>query len=212
MRFTKNKYKRDVPSLLPFKLNGFSLVEVLIAAALLGLIASITASIFSISNRSTRQSGIAATALAAIDNDISGIKQLAETLTCCPGGCTTDQTLINSAITAGTQCKSGSSSGVSSYYFPLAAGDVTAFTNACNATTAVNDSITSTLITSINARPLPSGASSRTAVVDAASITPTSDEIAAHRVRVTYTGTVGTDGSFVNRTIKIVPTAANFCP
>jgi hypothetical protein len=132
-------------------------VEVLVAATLLGLIASITASIFTISNRSTRQSGIAATTLAAIDSDISGIKQLAEVLTCCPGSCTTNQNTISDAITTGTACTSGSSPGVASYYFPKQASDVTSFTDACNATTPANDSITSTLIDSINARTLPSG-------------------------------------------------------
>ena len=89
---------------------------------------------------------------------------------------------------------------------------MTTFTNACNATTSANDSITSTLITAINARTLPSGVASRTAVVDSAGATPTADEIAAHMVRVTYIGTTANGGSFVNRTIKIVPTVATFCP
>lgn len=192
--------------------SGFSLTEVLVAASLLGLIGSIVVSMFNLTTRTTTQTTTTANTLAAIDNDISQIKQLAETLTCCPGSCTTNQTIINTAISAGTKCTSGSSPGLSSYYFPIVAGDVTTFTNACAATTAAGDLITSTLITSINALPLPSGIASRTAVVDAAGATPTADEIAAHRVRVTYTGTTGAGGSFVNRTIKIVPTVATFCP
>ena len=198
----KSRKKRGGPNRTLFSSSGFSLVEVVIAASLLGLVISISATMFSISNRSTRQSGTAANTLAAIDTDISKIKEVAETLTCCPGSCTTNQTTINTAKTNG-KCANPSNPGDSSYYFPLQSADVTTFSNACNATTAANDSISQSFISSINALPLPSGISNRAATID---------EISTHRVTVSYSGSTGAGGSFANRTIKIVPTVANWCP
>ena len=178
---------------------GFSLVEVVVAVALLGLIGSITANVYGVITRSTTSTSTAANTLAAIDSDISRIKQISETLTCCPGSCTTNATTIATAV-ANSKC-GGSTPGLSSYYWPLVSGDVTTFEAACNATLA-NGAIETAMLSAINGLTQPTGAT-RTASVD---------EIAAHRILVTYTGTTGTGGSFVNRDIKIVPTVASFCP
>ena len=179
--------------------TGFSLIEVVVAAALLGLIGATVASLYGVSTRSTNATTAAANALSAIDSDISRVKQLSEQLTCCPGSCTTDTTTIASAVTSG-KCVS-STPGLSSYYWPQATADITTFTTACTATSS-NGAIETAMITGINALAQPSGAV-RTASVD---------EISAHRITVTYTGTTGSSGSFVNRTIKVVPTVAMFCP
>lgn len=177
--------------------NAFTLTEVIVAAGLAALIGSIVVSIFSISTRSTTSTTAAANTLSAIDSDISRIKQIAETLTCCPGSCTTT---VTSADVSTGKC-GGNTPGLSNYYWPLQAADITTFTTACNASSS-NGAIETAMLSAINALAQPAGAT-RTAVVD---------EISAHRIRVTYTGTTGQGGSFVNRTIKIVPTVSGFCP
>ena len=189
--------------------GGFTLFEVIIAAALIGLVGSIAGILFNVTARSTSSSTTAANTLAAVDSDLSRVKQLAEKLTCCPDSCTTDDAIVSAGITNG-YCDNSNIIGQSDYYFPLIKAGTNGtsaldkFINACNATTAANDTITLTLITAINSLPLPNGITSRTAAVD--------DPISAHRVVVSYTGTTGKQGSFVNRTIKIVPTVATFCP
>lgn len=177
--------------------NAFTLTEVMVAAALAALIGSIVASLFSVTTRSTTSTTAAANTLSAIDSDISRIKQIAETLTCCPGSCTT--TVTSTDVSSG-KC-GGNTPGLSNYYWPLQAADITTFTTACDASSS-NGAIETAMLSAINALPQPAGAT-RTAVVD---------EISAHRIRVTYTGTTGQGGSFVNRTIKIVPTVSGFCP
>lgn len=178
---------------------GFSLIEVVVAAAILGLIGAITANGFGVITRSTTATTAAANTLSAIDSDISKIKQISENLTCCPGSCTTDATTIATAVTNG-QC-GGSTPGLSNYYWPLLSANVTTFETACNAA-AANGAIETAMLSAINTLPQPTGAN-RTVTVD---------EIASHRLLVTYTGTTGSGGSFVNRAIKIVPTVALFCP
>lgn len=168
--------------------RGFTIVETLVATVLIAIVTSMAAAVMSISNRSTVKSTTLSGAMAAIDNDISLVKTLAERYTCCSGTCTTDATVIDAAT---TKCEG--SVGDSTYYFPKA-GNTTEITNFQNACTS---GLTTNLVSAINALSQPSGVT-RTAVDD--------DDATARRVMLTYSGTN------INRVVKIVPTVANWCP
>ncbi|KEF41342.1 MAG: hypothetical protein ER33_11885 [Cyanobium sp. CACIAM 14] len=172
--------------------TGFTLVEILVGAVLLAIVGSLTALVFSVSNRSTVSSTAIANANAAIDTDVSRIKEVAERFTCCSGTCTADATAIATAVAAGT-C--AGSVGDSTYYFPQ--NPDTNTTATANFTSACASGLTTNLISQIPAASLPAGISR--AVQDDGDAT-------ARRIRITYTG------GGVNRVVKIVPTVASWCP
>ncbi len=168
--------------------QGFTIIEILVAAVLIGIVTSMTAAVMSVSNRSTSKSATLGSAMAAIDNDISLIRTLSERYTCCSGTCTTDPVVVANAT---TKCEG--SVGDSTYYFPIAGNstEITSFQTLCNS------GLTANLVTAINALSQPSGVT-RTAVDDG--------DATARRIRIDYSGTS------ISRVVKIVPTVANWCP
>jgi hypothetical protein len=82
------------------------------------------------------------------------------------------------------------------YYFPpdTSPAAISAFETACSDTG--SDSLNTPLVGAIHSRPVPPGVSRSVAF----------DDIASHRLRITYTGTA------VNRVVLLVPTVAAWCP
>ncbi len=180
---------------------GFTLVELLVGAVLLTIGLSMAASLATISNRSMIRSAQLGNQESLIDSDIAAIRNLAEIYTWCPGSGTTSAAAVSAA---GASCAS-TTPRTEAYYFPnnpvppnTFAARVIAFENACdpNNNTPTIDELNIALVAAINARAQPPGISRTVA----------NDDIAAHRLRITYAGTN------VNRVVVLTPTVAAWCP
>ncbi|QPN65681.1 PilW family protein [Synechococcus sp. CBW1006] len=66
----------------PVESDGFTLIEILVGAVLLAIVAGMAGSLVMVSNRSLTQSEALANAGSAIDKNISEIRQIAERFTC----------------------------------------------------------------------------------------------------------------------------------
>lgn len=175
--------------------QAFTLMELLVSAALLAVVSSGTALLISLANSSLTSSTTLAAAQAAIDSDISRARKLAEDYSCCPGRCTAN---ANALATARSQGKCAGNVNDSTYYFPQLDADVPAFLNAC-----ANGTLTANLITEIQALGPLSGINRSVSEDD-------SSDSSDHRIRLTHSAS-GT-GAGIQRVVKIVPTVAGWCP
>ena len=185
-----------IPGSLRFRLNhrydpqrenchhGFTLVELLISAAILAVAASMAGVLVTVSNRSIVASGQLSNASSAIESNIASIRALSESYTCCAGTCTTSPTASTSCI--GVQ-------GDSSYYFPQVAANVTAFGTLCT-----NGNLTNALMTAIDGLGQPANVTRAAAV---------KEDAVAHRLRITFS-----DANGISKVVEIVPTVAAWCP
>ncbi len=186
--------------------SGFTIVEILVAAVLLAVVAGGTAATMVIGNRTSQRAGLQTQLDALIDQDLSAIRTLNDRYTCCPGSCTATASAISAAVSAG-DC-SVNTPGNENYYSPnqvstnpaAATTATTAFRTACG-----NGTITTNFITQIPALPTAPAGSTLTRTA------PTQVDAAAHRLQWTYTGSINGQVA-VTRVVNLTPTVAAWCP
>ena len=175
--------------------GGFTLVETIVSALLLALLVASTASLFTTATQSVRRTGVLAEANAAIDTDISRIRELIERYTYCTGTWSTSP---------GSPCNAVpyvQANGLpnSYYYFPATASDIPAFFAACEASSA-SAHLTAPLITAMNAlTPSPTGGVTR--LVERVNASDPSN----HLIRVTYSS------QKVARQVVMRPVVSSWC-
>lgn len=195
---------------------GFSLVELLVAIAIVGVAMIGIGRSWSLSSSTFQQSRDRNNQEAAIDDDLATMEDLAFRYTCCPGSCTTSAAVVAASST----CKGLGGSGTPAvgseyYYFPYYAPASTSTTNADTFAGSVDASprdgiyengvchtgaLIANLVTAMGA-------------ADAARLTSfnvtrsvSADAAALHRVRIVY------GGSDLQRVVLIVPAVAAWCP
>lgn len=189
--------------------SGFSLIESLVASVLIVLALWGTSMTLMVSNRTSRGSRLQSQLERLIEQDIAIISDLSERYTCCPGSCTTDATVINTANASGDCAMNSTGAGVDQYYapvqpyIPIGGTFTTAMANfraAC-----ANGTLANNLITAFPVAPTaPAGATLTRS-------TPTLEDAAAHRLAWTYTASI--DGSpVISRVVHLIPTVAGWCP
>lgn len=169
--------------------DGSTILEVLIAVAIIGLAFAGAATLSAVQNRSLISASNLSTVQSQLDADVAAVRNLAETYTWCSGAGGFNGSAANCA---------GATARTENYYFPIAsaATAISNFETACNNT--VSDTLNTALVTAINAITLPSLITARTVV---------NDDIAAHRLRINYTTSAG-----ASRTLVLTPTVAAWCP
>ena len=175
--------------------NGFSLIEILISAVIIGILGAGVAAILSSGNTAFIRTRGANLLEQTIDADLALIKDTAFRMTCCSGSCTTESDLTSPCSTdedTGTFYKPGQQK----YYFPDSNLDTTQ--SAINSfTTRCEDGTLVTALTLLIGSPnLPSGITREFNITQADS----------HRLIVTYG-----DGS-QSRAYTVVPTTSAWCP
>jgi prepilin-type N-terminal cleavage/methylation domain-containing protein len=169
--------------------HGFSLIEILVSAVIIGILGAGVAGILSSGNTAfirTRGSNLLEQ---TIDTDLALIKDVAFRMTCCSGSCTTE-----SGTTA--PCTPNTDPGEQNFYFPDSDLDtnqsaINNFASMCNSGTLV-----SSLTGLIGESGLPGGITREFDTSQASS----------HRLTVIYS-----DGS-QSRAYTLVPTVAAWCP
>jgi prepilin-type N-terminal cleavage/methylation domain-containing protein len=175
--------------------QGFTLIEILVSAVIIGILGVGVAAILSSGNTAFVRTRGGNLLEQTIDSDLAQIKDLAFRMTCCSGSCTTESEL-SSPCSTNPDTDTFYKPGQQNYYFP----DPTLDTNQ----TAINS-----FITSCNSGSL---VNSLTGLVDTSGlpggITRDFDESQAssHRLTVIYS-----DGS-QSRAYTLVPTVAAWCP
>lgn len=168
----------------PVAADGFSLVEVMLAAALMVIVAVGTAVLFTLSNRQTLESRIRQGEQAAISNDLATIQRLNDRYSCASGSC---------AIAA-------SDPGENDYY------PGTTATRASVDAQCSSGALIDNLITAINAAATP--ASFSNLGIRRRPASANSDDPATNRYMVTWSSS---DGRQL-RQVTLVPTMAGWCP
>jgi prepilin-type N-terminal cleavage/methylation domain-containing protein len=183
--------------------NGFSLVEVLVSAAITGLVILGVANLWGQSSQMFQQLRQRNSQEALIEEDTATMEDLAYRYTCCPGSpCTTNP----SDVAASATCKGEEGSGTPDigteyYYFPYYSNTATttpnidAFRDLCKNRTLVT-ALANQMADAPKSKAFTDRGLTRLVVVDNASL---------HRVRVDYTGTN------LQRSSMVVPTAARWC-
>ena len=182
--------------------NGFSLVEVVVSAAITGLVILGVANLWGQSSKVFQQLRQRNSQEALIEEDIATMEDLAYRYTCCPGSCTTDPSTVAASATCKGEEGSGTPGvGTEYYYFPYynntapTTPNIDAFRALC-----INGTLVTELANQMAAAPKSNAFTerglTRSVVVDNASL---------HRVRVDYTGTN------LQRSTMVVPTAARWC-
>lgn len=162
---------------------GFSLVEMIVAAGLLAIVATGSAMLFILSNRQSSTTRSKQEQQAAISDDLATIQTLNERYTCSSGSC---------SIAASDPDEDS--------YYPSGTSANSTFDGLCS-----SGGLLSNLITAINGTAAPAsfsrlGISRQTPSLDSDSST--------HRYTITW---VDTSGRRLRQT-TLVPTVANWCP
>lgn len=190
LNFLQRKRRALAPSS-----SAFSLIEVLVSIAIIGVLTAGIASILVGGNSALLRTRSANQLEEAVDQDLAKIKDIAFRMTCCSGTCTTE-TGRTSPCSTDPLTSTFYVPGKQNYYFPSSALDIdssaiTSFSNKCN-----NGSLITELVTFIGAENLPGGVTREFNTTQAAS----------HRLTVSY---IGTNQS---RPYIVVPTLAAWCP
>ena len=174
---------------------AFSLVEVLVSIAIIGVLGAGVASILAGGNTALIRTRGANQLEEAVDQDLARIKDIGFRMTCCSGTCTTE---IGRSSPCSTDPLTSTfyAPGNQNYYFPSSALDtnssaITSYSNKCN-----NGTLITELVTLIGAANLPEGVTREFNTTQAAS----------HRLTVSYIAT----GQ--SRSYTVVPTLAAWCP
>ena len=168
----------------PAAADGFSLVEVMLAAALMVIVAVGTTVLFTLSNSQTLQSRARQGEQAAISDDLATIQRLNDRYSCASGSC---------AIAA-------SDPGENDYY-PDTAADRATVDAQCNSGALIDN-----LITAIKSAATP--ASFGNLGIRRRPASASSDDPATNRYTVTWSSS---DGRQL-RQVTLVPTMAGWCP
>ena len=182
--------------------NGFSLVEVVVSAAITGLVILGVANLWGLSSQMFQSLRQRNSQEALIEEDIAAMEDLAYRYTCCSGSCTTDP----SAVAASATCKGEEGEGTPAvgtefYYFPYynrtdtSRANVTTLGTLCTNGTLVT-ALANQMASAPRSQAFTDRGLTRSVVVDNGSL---------HRVRVDYTGTN------LKRSTMVVPTAARWC-
>ncbi|MFY7696124.1 MAG: type IV pilus modification PilV family protein [Cyanobium sp.] len=182
--------------------NAFSLVEVVVSAAITGLVIIGVARLWGESSQMFQQLRNRNSQEALIEDDIATMEDLAYGYTCCPGSCTINPSIVAASPT----CKGEAGNGIPSigteyYYFPYyspldtSTPNIDAFEVLCTSGNLVTE-LASQLAAAPKSNLFTKLGLTRTVVVDNKDL---------HRVRVDYTGTN------LQRSTMVVPTAARWC-
>lgn len=178
----------------PVNTSGFSLIEIVIAVALLMIVTTGSVLMFNITIRQNNQSKGKQEEQSAISGDLAAIQTLNDRYSCTAA----------SASSAGCSV-SGSDPNEDGYYAnvtaPTAASD--SFDLACR-----NGSLITSLISSVNELAVPA-AFTRLGITRSAAATTVENNRSPLRYTVTWTKD---SGSVQLRQITLVPTVANWCP
>lgn len=191
--------------------EGFSLVEMLVAGALMAAVIGGAATTLLVANNSSSKQGGLSRVDSLIDQDLGAIQALDRQFSCCTGSpCTATATTIS----ASTSCRNAAGSAVSpgdeNYYSPRQSDttssnpadttDMQNFRTACG-----NGTIASTFQSLLPALPSAEAPAALTRSVSSPSPNPT------NLLRIAYTGTIS-GSTVITRVVNLVPTAANWCP
>lgn len=175
------------------------MVEALVAAAILAVVASGTAIALMSSNRMLQQGGSRSRIDTLIDEDINKLKDAADRYTYCSGAYTWDGSTCNGVGPHNER-----------YYFPAATGTSSTAADAFGADCAdLNGAMTNSLRGAMN------GGDASLALSSAASALGITrsvilDDASSHRLRVDYGApSLGNDNP---RRVLIIPIAAAWCP
>jgi Tfp pilus assembly protein PilV len=182
--------------------NGFSLVEVVVSAAITGLVILGVANLWGHSSQMFQSLRHRNSQEALIEEDIAAMEDLAYRYTCCSGSCTTDPAAVAASATCkGEEGEGTPAVGTEFYYFPYynrtdtSRDNVTTLGALCT-----NGTLVTTLANQMASAPRSQAFTdrglTRSVVVDNGTL---------HRVRVDYTGTN------LQRSTMVVPTAARWC-
>lgn len=176
--------------------GGFTLVEGLIASAILALVASGTAIGLISSNRMMQQGGNSTRIDTLIDADINKLKNAADSYTYCTGAYTWDGSTCNSV---GPQNER--------YYFPAATSGsdtaAVAFGTACS-----NGTMTNALRSAMNGGDATLALAAEATALGVTRSQVTLADATSHRLQVDYTApSLGNP-----RRIQFIPIAAAWCP
>jgi type II secretory pathway pseudopilin PulG len=163
---------------------GFSLVEVMLAATLLVIVAIGATILFTLSNQQTLSSRGKQEQQSAISEDLAALLRMNDRYSCISGSCAV-----------------ASSDPGEDEYYPSASTSQQSFNNSCS-----SGGLLSNLITAINGRAAPAafntlGIQRQAPVID-------SEEPSTHRYSITW---VDASGRRL-RQVTLVPTVANWCP
>ena len=183
--------------------NGFSLVEVVVSAAITGLVILGVANLWGLSSQMFQSLRQRNSQEALIEEDIAAMEDLAYRYTCCSGSCTTDPSAVEAAATCKGEGGEGTPAiGTEFYYFPYydrsdttPRSNVSAFGALCTNGTLVT-ALASQMASAPKSKAFTERGLTRSVAVDNGSL---------HRVRVDYTGTN------LQRSTMVVPTAARWC-
>lgn len=182
--------------------NGFSLVEVVVSAAITGLVILGVANLWGLSSQMFQSLRQRNSQEALIEEDIAAMEDLAYRYTCCSGSCTTDPAAVEAAATCkGEEGQGTPAVGTEFYYFPYYSRTDTA---RANVTTLGALCTNGTLVTAL-ANQMASAPKSQAFTDQGLSRSVVVDNGSLHRVRVDYTGTN------LQRSTMVVPTAARWC-
>lgn len=188
-----SSYQKE--SSLLFTSSAFSLVEVLVSIAIIGVLGAGVASILFGGNSALLRTRSSNQLEEAVDQDLARIKDIGFRMTCCSGTCTTE-TGRSSPCSTDPATSEFYTPGNQNYYFPSSALDtnssvITSFANKCN-----SGALISELANLIGGGNLPGGVTREFITTQAAS----------HRLTVSYIGN-GQSRSYI-----VVPTLAAWCP
>ncbi len=175
--------------------RGFSLIEMVQAAAILLMVAGAAATVVIRTGSMTRATQVRYALEAAVDADVAVVQQLNDRYTCASGTC---------AVASSQPDRSG--------YFPSRTGVDADSNNLDDGTQAFElkclspTELVNPLVSAINALPQPSGLN-RTAEAD--TVPSSGTALAYHRYTVTYTAT---EGGEVMRQLTLTPTTVAWCP
>lgn len=189
--------------------DGFSLVEVVLAGALMAVVLGGAAATLLVANRSSGRQGGLSRVDSLIDQDLAAIQALDRRFTCCTGSpCTATAATIAAATTCRDADGVARSPGNENFYSPRQSFTPTAdervawtnFSTACG-----NGTIASSFQALLPTAPTAEAPAGLTRTVARPDPNPT------NLLRISYTGTYG--GSAVStRVVSLIPTAANWCP
>jgi type II secretory pathway pseudopilin PulG len=191
---------------------GISLVEVLVGLTVFAIASAATLAVFSGSIRSIYRTEDQARANAAIDSDISRLKQLAEVYNSCSSPASGAVALSGSTTPCTGTWPDGLTAirlGDSYFYYPDPANStaVTNFTTACASSSAASH-ITKNLIDYINDPAKFSVMPAESKVTRSQAVRESGTFASNHIILIDYTSS-----SFnINRRIKLLPVVSAWCP